>query len=176
MNWLFVLLNYFAFTVFISVFITMIFSSIICWKNKELSSLPLILVLLIGVSVIGACAGFSGGMSRVGVVGAIIPAMFTLLGGFSIYLFGVDTTKGVLSSITSACFALSLFVAYATGSQLRNIGDETRDLRRYCANAYSDPKLLANKESLTVFEEKMGDWCNAGMVWNLGQANEINEK
>jgi hypothetical protein len=60
--------------------------------NRAAKDAMLVIVLLFGMAIIGSCAGLSGGMSRVGAVGSIIPAMFTLLGGVVIYLFGVDTT------------------------------------------------------------------------------------
>jgi len=46
--------------------------------------------ILLALALVGACAGTAGGMSRVGAVGSIVPAFLGLLGGLSIYLFGID--------------------------------------------------------------------------------------
>jgi hypothetical protein len=130
------------------------------WYRKSAAKdTILVIVLLFGVTVIGTCAGFSGGMSRTGVVGNIIPAMFTLLGGLAVYLFGVDTTRGATASLVAGCLAISLFISYAFASQLRNQGDEIREERAFCTKAYSDGNIMGKKEALDAFEVRFRKRC-----------------
>jgi hypothetical protein len=119
----------------------------------------LVIVLLFGVTAIGVCAGFAGGLSRTGAVGSIIPAMFTLLGGLTVYLFGVDSTRGAIASLTGACLAISLFFSYAVAAQLRNTGDELREERAFCVKAYSDGNILGKKDALDAFEMRFRRRC-----------------
>jgi hypothetical protein len=124
-------------------------------------------VVLISLSAIGACAGMSGGMSRAAAVGDIIPAFLGLLGGVSLYLFGVDRSKGLLASLGAAALSVSLFSGYAIGSQQRNIGDDHRELREICSSAYSNPKLVSSEAAFNRFEEKIGYLCPYAMVWHI---------
>ena len=82
-------------------------------SRQSLRSHVQIAVLLFGVAILGATAGFAGGMSRDGAVGVIIPGALTLVGGVAIYLFGADTTKGAAVSLTAGCFALFIGIAAA---------------------------------------------------------------
>jgi hypothetical protein len=126
-----------------------------------------ITVILVVLSIVGACAGLAGGMSRVGAVGSIIPAFLGLLGGLSIYLFGVDRSKGLISSFGAAALSLSLIVSYTAGSQFRNIGDDHRDIRSICATAYTDWELLSNQVAFDKFRERLGELCDRSMSWNV---------
>lgn len=130
------------------------------WYNKvAVRNIARVIVLLFGVTAIGTCAGFAGGMSRTGAVGNIIPAALALLGGLAVYLFGVDSTRGAIASITGGCLAVSLFFSYAVGAQLRNWGDDVREERAFCAKAYSDGSILGKKEALDAFEMRFRDRC-----------------
>ncbi len=126
-------------------------------------------ILLFGVAILGACAGFAGGMSRTSAVGDVIPAMFTLLGGVAVYLFGVDMTKGVIATITASCLAVSLFLAYSISSQLRYSGDEYREIRARCMDVYTDPEFLKDSEAQKVFNETLqfGPFCKSVLRWSL---------
>jgi hypothetical protein len=95
------------------------------------------------------------------VVGNIIPAMFTLLGGAVIYLFGVDTSRGALASVLGSCLAFSLFISYAVGSQIRNqLGDGYREQEAFCAKAYTDGNIIGKKEALDAFEYRFRKHCD----------------
>lgn len=122
-------------------------------------------LLLFGVSLLGATVGFSGGMSREGVVGLVIPSALTLMGGVALYVFGADTSKGGAVSITAGCFAMAVFLGYANGSQIRNDGDEWRNLREACIGLYGDKDILANAEAFARLEQRMGKNCDKGLSW-----------
>lgn len=124
-------------------------------------------IILFALAIVGACAGLAGGMSRVGAVGSIIPAFLGLLGGLSIYLFGLDRSKGLVASLGAGAISLALIVSYTGGSQFRNIGDEQRDIRATCAKAYIDQKLLADDQAFTRFRERLGRLCDESMSWEM---------
>ncbi|MGX0904785.1 hypothetical protein ACSSV8_003379 [Roseovarius sp. MBR-79] len=124
-------------------------------------------VILVVLSIVGACTGLAGGMSRVGAVGSIIPAFLGLLGGLSIYLFGIDRTKGLIASFGAAALSLALIISYTAGSQFRNIGDDHRDIRSICANAYTDWELISNQVAFEKFRERLGALCDSSMSWHV---------
>ena len=64
-------------------------------------------LLLFALALVGACAGFAGGMSRAAAVGDVIPAF---LGLFGLYLFGVDQTRGIVASFGAVALSISLLV------------------------------------------------------------------
>lgn len=126
-----------------------------------------IAIVLVVLSIVGSCAGLAGGMSRIGAVGSIIPAFLGLLGGLSIYLFGVDRSKGLIASFGTAALSLSLIISYTAGAQFRNIGDDHRDIRSICAAAYIDWELLSNDAAFDKFHKRLGDLCYRSMNWHI---------
>jgi hypothetical protein len=133
------------------------------------TALKELVAILLALSVIGACAGIAGGMSRVGAVGSIIPAFLGLLGGLSIYLFGIDRSKGLIASFGASALSISLIVSYTMGASYRSVGDDHRDIRGVCAQAYIDPKLLSDETAFKRFRDRMGDLCDNSMNWNINK-------
>lgn len=131
--------------------------------------------LLFALALVGACAGFAGGMSRAAAVGDVIPAFLGLLGAVGVYLFGVDQSRGIIASFGAASLSIALLVGYASGSQYRNTPEEHRDIRAHCARAYTDADLLGNEAAFERFQTQMGRLCNASMFWSVTGANEKEE-
>ncbi len=71
-------------------------------------------------SVLGFVAGKVMSNSRDSAVGAVLPAVLTLLGGVTVYVMGVKEARfqGQVSAML-LCFALSLFIGSHFGAQLR---------------------------------------------------------
>ena len=136
------------------------------WQRTALKELA---AILLSLSLIGACAGIAGGMSRVGAVGSIIPAFLGLLGGLSIYLFGIDRSKGLVASFGASAISISLLVSYTMGASYRNLGDDHRDIRSYCAKAYTDPELLTDESAFQKFRARMGKHCDLSMSWDINR-------
>ena len=120
------------------------------------------------LALIGSAVGVAGGMSRIGVVGDIVPAVLGLLGVVAVYLFGIDRSKGVIASIGAVALAISFVSSYALASQFR--GQESSDprgIRSICAEAYSNPALIGNPVALENFENKLGWYCERVMSWHI---------
>jgi len=138
---------------------------LIC-KYLQRSSIKEISIILAGLAIIGACAGIAGGMSRVGAVGSIIPAFLGLLGGLSIYLFGIDKSKGLIASFGASSLSISLIIAFTIGADIRNKSDDAREIRAYCTKAYTDAKLLSNETAFKRFRTQLGGLCGH-VGWDL---------
>lgn len=119
------------------------------------------------LAIVGACAGTAGGMSREAAVGSIIPAFLGLLGGLSIYLFGVDRSKGLIASFGVASMALSLIAAYTFGAKIRGTVEDHREIRAICAKAYTDGDLLGNTDAFEKFRAQLGMVCDLSMGWDI---------
>lgn len=106
-----------------------------------------VILLLVGVAVIGAVAGTSGGLSRVGAVGDIIPAALALLGGVSVYLFGANKPNGAIVSVCAAVFALSLGGGYTIGAADRSKSDAVNLGAEFCIDLLKEPDVYASESA-----------------------------
>lgn len=117
-------------------------------------------VLVLGVAIVGAVAGFAGGTSRVGVVGDIIPAALVLLGGgLALHLFGVDLSKGLIASVCASAFALALGLGFAMGSGQRGPSERYATWTETCRNTFTSPDVLASDAATTRAVRFFGQPC-----------------
>jgi hypothetical protein len=123
--------------------------------------------LLFALALVGACAGFAGGMSRAAAVGDVIPAFLGLLGAVGVYLFGVDQSRGIIASFGAASLSIALLIGYAAGSAYRAEPEDHREIREYCARAYTNADLLDSEVAFERFRERMGRLCDASMYWRV---------
>lgn len=157
----------FGFTFLINFIIFGLIALLVGRGQTERTQVGQVLVLIMGMSLFGTCAGFTGGMSRESAVGAIVPALFGLLGGVVLYIFGLDRSKGTIASLMAGCLSLSLFLAYSVASQIRNYDDELRDLRNHCIAAYTDGDIMGSPQALAAFEARFLPYCQSALDWNL---------
>lgn len=122
-------------------------------------------IILGGICIVGATAGVLGGLSRVGVVGTVIPAFLSLIGSVSIYFFGLDRARGLLVSFGATGLSISLFFAYLLGSIERNESQKIRDIQSFCLDSYSNPNLLGSDGKLEQFERFFGAECRRQVLW-----------
>lgn len=83
-------------------------------------SVGIVFFAIFAFSVLGFVTGKVMSNSRDSAVGAVLPAVLTLLGGVSAYVIGVKDARmqGQVSAML-LCFALSLFIGSHFGAQLR---------------------------------------------------------
>lgn len=126
-------------------------------------------IALVAISVVGATAGISGGMSRSAAVGDIIPAFLGVLGGVAIYIFGVKEQRGVLASLCSATLAIALLSGFVLAAQYRhNTSSDRSELRTICAEAYTNADLLGNDKAFDRFRESLvSEDCDTVLHWTL---------
>lgn len=123
------------------------------WMEKALRLQ--VFLLLLAVGMIGALVGGTGGMSRVGVVGDLVPAALTTLGAATVYLFSQDRPQGSLVSLSVICFCVAMGFSYSLNANLRgNI--ETRQM---CIDIFSNPEIIGNSAALQVASSSFGPTC-----------------
>jgi len=115
-------------------FVAAIVSLSVAWfvvrnSKMEVSRFGSVFAHLLVIGLFGALVGYSGGNSREGVVGDLIPAVITLLAGAVTYLIGVsDEQTRKLNPMTLpmvATFITVLFFCYVMGAGNR-VGFEAK--------------------------------------------------
>lgn len=135
------------------------------WQRPALKEASAILIAL---ALVGASAGTAGGMSRTGAIGTIIPAFLGLLGGLSLYLFGIDRSKGLIASFGATAVSLALIVSFSLGAKQRSISEDHREIRSICAQAYVDERLLSNSAAYAEFRYRLGSpFCDDAVNWQI---------
>lgn len=138
-------LNVVLTTLFVSVGISLLVSVATIWVRPRGSSFWATLSAALAFSLLGFVTGDLMGNSREAAVGAVLPAVLTLLGGVAAYII---SSKGVRSQVAISamlvCFTLSFVVGSLFGSRLR-VEYEF---------ALQDPKLLLNRE-LALLQNKL---------------------
>ncbi len=89
---------------------------------------------------IGCVVGSLGGLSRVGVVGSLVPAALTLVGGFAVYIFGQKRPESIAVLLAVLAFTAGLFLHYDRSSRLR----AKVDAIDACKAAYANPAALGS--------------------------------
>ncbi|MDU8911247.1 hypothetical protein [Aestuariicoccus sp. MJ-SS9] len=127
---------------------------------------------LFGLSIIGAAAGITGGLSRDGAVGEIIPAALALVGSVAAYVFGVekDTGAGARAGFAAAAFALSLSFGYAAGAARRSPTEITASRVAACDALFANALVLADKVAFRRAVDVHG-WHCAGFY--AGQITDV---
>lgn len=84
------------------------------------------LPIIIAFGFVGGVAGFSAGLSRVPVVGTVIPAMLTLISGVFGYMFSKESMRSwrTVIQFCIAVLAINCFIGLFIGSQMRGKSEE----------------------------------------------------
>lgn len=116
-------------------------------------------LLILTLSFLGGTVGFTGGWSRTGVVGDLIPAALALVGGLTVYLFDKKTGRGIVAAISALTFTIALFVGLAVGAHVRNPIDRFSGYRDFCFEALKDPDIVGKSEAYCRFLSGAGRQC-----------------
>lgn len=140
------------------VLILIVIGAILQRRNLR-KAVPVIAVIVFTLALTGVVAGYSGGISRVGVVGNLVPAILGLLGGVVIYLFGVDQSKGLIGSIATAALVTGFFLGYSYGAEKRSALDVGVDQRAFCAEVFGNSGAFASPEGQIILIGDFRDAC-----------------
>lgn len=119
---------------------------------------------IIGVAILGGVSGYAGGLSRTGVVGDIIPAALSLLGGLVVYLFGVDQSKGPRIAILVISFTVALFVNYTAAAKLREPGEQLQKRLEICTRLFSDVQLYKDEAAMKRANQTLWPMCGPTFI------------
>jgi hypothetical protein len=94
-----------------------------------------ILVPALVLALIGGMSGQLGGGSRDSVVGDLIPAFFTLAGGYGAYLLGNEKVKSPFLVPNGLSFVFAFFILY----NLAAVWRQETELERFCLELFANP-------------------------------------
>lgn len=134
--------------------------------------IQVVAVLVFSMAVIGSVAGLAGGMSRVGVVGDIIPAALTFVGAASVYLFGIKVSRGLFASFAAASCALSLGLGYAAGAGKRTQADGFQSTLDFCQQIFGSTEHIADETAFLTQAEIFSDHCLAVFAADFARTAE----
>lgn len=100
------------------------------WRSA-LKAFPFVLM----IGLVGGLAGQLGGSSRTGVVGDLLPALVTLLGGFVAYYLGAKRDRSGKVLVNTLAFLLCFFPAYNVASVWR----QSNENWEFCRGIFSNP-------------------------------------
>lgn len=166
---------------------SLLYYTISCWMFLEIIALLLNeeartrfrmvangLLAIIAVTILGGITGYIGGMSRVGVVGQIMPAALGLLGAISIYIFGVKNAPNPVTFILVIGFSGSLFVGYVKGADVRSHDDSWSGYLESCKTLFFDPDVLKDEKTRVAVVEMHGKRCMHLLNGEFNEATSFN--
>jgi hypothetical protein len=95
------------------------------------------LAMLFALALVGTIVGLATGLSRVGAVGNVVPAVLVFFGGLSAYLFGQDKAKGLVASLCVVAFTVGFFAFITVGATMRERSEARHTLEDACLQAPS---------------------------------------
>ena len=84
-------------------------------------------VVIISFASLGLVTGLLAGFSRAPVVGAVLPAVLSLVAGVAVYLLGAETPNRSLVSLSIVALSTNLFIGATWGAVLRENAEEYKN-------------------------------------------------
>jgi hypothetical protein len=109
------------------------------------------------IALVGYSVGYLTGISRSPAIGSLLPAVLTLIGGVSVYVFGTDTTYKSLVGYCVCLLVVSLFYGTESGSYEREVHREDRLIA-----TFELEWRLRNYRINRGLPEKASDWLYLG--------------
>lgn len=98
-------------------------------SNKK-QRIELFLVTL-AFSILGMVTGYLTGFSRESAIGAVLPAVLSLMGGLMIFLVGKNPESRTIVSISMIVFSFTLLLGSGWGSVMRDVAGEHKKSENY---------------------------------------------
>lgn len=83
-----------------------------------------LVLLLAAFSTLGLVAGYLTGFSRSPAVGAVLPAVLSLVAGLAVFLMGKDAASRAIVSLSVLIFSISLVLGTSWGAVMRQTADD----------------------------------------------------
>lgn len=88
-------------------------------------------LIVLAFSMLGLVAGYLTGFSRQAAVGAVLPAVLSLMGGLAVYLLGKDKSIRAIVAISVLAFSVSLVIGTGWGAIMRDSAAEYKRSELY---------------------------------------------
>jgi hypothetical protein len=120
--------------------------SSLAWKRKNFVER---FVVLASFSMLGLVTGYLTGFSRTAAVGAVLPAVLSLLGGVTAFILGRSQESRLLVGSMMFVFSLTLVMGSAWGSIMRDYADRVDQSEQVLMHrAYIESEVNAFRNEL----------------------------
>jgi hypothetical protein len=118
------------------------------------SALPYIFL----VALVGGLCGHLGGSSRESVVGSLLPALFTLFGGYIAFYLGAKKDQSGKIAVNTLAFLLAFFFIYSVSATWR----QQNEALEFCRGVFSNPDF-ATAEQRADRNTAWAVYCSSAM-------------
>jgi uncharacterized membrane protein (UPF0136 family) len=122
------------------------------WRNIVPSAYHALLMAF-PCALIGFVVGYLTGNSRVAAIGAVVPAILTLIGGLGAYVFGRDSQNRNAIGYIICIFVVSLLIGTENGANTRGTNVEAR-----LTFAFETERRLRNTRANLSLPEEVPAW------------------
>ena len=107
------------------------------------------IILILAFSMLGLVAGYLTGFSRQPAVGAVLPAVLSLIGGLAVFLVGRDKASRTVVGLCVLIFSMNLVLGTGWGAVMRSTAEEYRKSETYLKQqAFIEAQVRDFRESL----------------------------
>jgi hypothetical protein len=110
------------------------------------------------VALVGGLCGHLGGSSRDSVVGSLLPALFSLFGGYIAYYLGAKKDQSGKIAVNTLAFLLSFFFLYSVSATWR----QSNEAADFCRGVYSNPDYV-EPDQRADRDRVWAVYCNSAM-------------
>jgi hypothetical protein len=129
--------------------------------------LELFLVVL-GFSALGMVTGYLTGLSRESAVGAVLPAVLSLMGGLMVFLIGKAKESRNVVSISIVVFSFTLLLGSGWGAVMRDVAEKYNKGQYYLQylkqQAYIEAEVNELRNALKLAPLKNSDSGNVELM------------
>lgn len=95
-------------------------ASLLLFMHRPRIGLQKFFIVLLSFALLGIVTGLLAGFSRTSTMGAVLPAVLSLVGGLAIYLVGAEKADQALIGTCVIALSLDLLIGSAWGAVLRD--------------------------------------------------------
>lgn len=110
------------------------------------------------VALVGGLCGHLGGSSRESVVGSLLPALFSVFGGYIAYYLGAKKDQSGKIAVNTLAFLLAFFFIYSVSATWR----QQNEALDFCRGVYSNPDY-AQPDQRADRDTVWAVYCNSAM-------------
>jgi hypothetical protein len=109
------------------------------------------IVVIAAFTMLGIIVGYLTAFSRQSAIGAVLPAVLSLMGALAVFLVGKDKSSRLVVGLSVLAFSLSLLLGTTWGSVMRSIAEEYKSSEVYLKQqAFIESQVRDFRESLDV--------------------------
>lgn len=116
---------------------------------------------LVGIGLVGISVGYTSGISRVPIMGAVIPATLTFIGGAAFIVGLKEENVRLITAIMTIVFIMNFLVGASVGTDVRERGEIIRTSMEYQSKLALDERDINDFRLTYGLSPLANDWREA---------------